>query len=33
MRNALTAAQAQKRHYDEVFGGKGEAPINLAPAE
>ena len=33
MRNALTAAQAQRRYYDQVFGGKSETLVNVAPAE
>jgi methylenetetrahydrofolate dehydrogenase (NADP+) / methenyltetrahydrofolate cyclohydrolase len=33
MRNALTAAQAQKRYYDQVFGGKSDTLVNVAPAE
>ena len=33
MRNALTAAEAQKRYYDQVFGGKSDMPVNVAPAQ
>jgi len=33
MRNALTAAQAQKRYYDQVFGGKSDTMVSVAPAE
>ena len=32
MRNALTAAQAQKRYYDQVFGGKSDTLFSVAPA-
>ena len=33
MRNALTAARAQKRFYVETFGSAGGHPANVAPAE
>jgi methylenetetrahydrofolate dehydrogenase (NADP+) / methenyltetrahydrofolate cyclohydrolase len=33
MRNALTAALAQKKFYDETFGGKAGTLIHVAPAE
>jgi methylenetetrahydrofolate dehydrogenase (NADP+) / methenyltetrahydrofolate cyclohydrolase len=32
MRNALTAAHAQKAYYDASFGGKSETMVNVAPA-
>lgn len=33
MRNALTAARAQKKFYDETFDGKAGTPVHVAPAE
>jgi hypothetical protein len=33
MRNALTAARAQKKYYDETVGGKSGTMIHVAPAE
>lgn len=33
MRNALTAAMAQKRFYDETFGGKSSTLVHVAPAQ
>lgn len=33
MRNALTAARAQKRYYDETFGGKSDTLVHVAPAQ
>lgn len=31
MRNALTAARAQKQFYDETFGAAAGVPVNVAP--
>lgn len=33
MRNALTAALAQKKFYDETFGGTSNAAVHVAPAQ
>jgi len=33
MRNALTAARAQKKFYDETFGTTSDTPVHVAPAQ
>lgn len=33
MRNALTAAMAQKKFYDETFGGASSIAVHVAPAQ
>ena len=33
MRNAVTAALAQKRFYDEAFDSKSDTLVHVAPAE